>query len=67
MQCGQDFLKIHGTNSDEPLLITGNQSAINITSSISQLQIEFHSNDDNSTNEGFLAKINYQGSTHFKD
>ena len=65
VQCGHDYLKIYGTNSDEPLILTGTQSAINITSSISQLNIEFHSNNDNSTNEGFLAKIHYQG-TLFK-
>ena len=61
MECAQDFLKIHGTNSDEPLVITGPQNAINITSSDSQMLIEFHSNDNNSINEGFLAAIHYQG------
>ena len=61
MECGQDFLKIHGTNSDEPLVITGPVNAINITSSTNQMQIEFHSNDDNTINEGFSAAIHYQG------
>ena len=61
MQCGHDFLKIYGTNSDETLVISGPQNAINITSSVSQMQIEFHSNDDNSLNEGFFAAIHYQG------